>query len=75
MKLPRDLDGRALAACLCYRPVHQEGSHIILQTESPRHQRIPVPDHYPLRIGTLSAILRLVATHKGVTRDDILDTL
>ena len=79
MKIPRDLDGRTLTKCLCkhwgYRQVHQEGSHIILQTESPRHQRIPIPDHSPLRIGTLSAILRLVAECKGVTRDDILDTL
>lgn len=79
MKIPRDLDGRDLVACLFkhwdYRQVHQEGSHIILQTGTPGHQRIPVPDHSPLRIGTLSAILRLVATHKGVTRDDILDTL
>ena len=55
--------------------VHQQGSHIILQTEVPRHQRIPVPDHSPLRIGTLSAILRLVAEHRGVTREEILGTL
>ena len=79
MKIPRDLDGRTLAACLCkhegYVKIHQQGSHIILQTGMPGQQRIPVPDHSPLRIGTLSAILRLVAKHKGVTRDDILDTL
>ena len=76
MKLPRDLDGRALVKVLCrdwgYRVVHQQGSHIILQTDAPTHQRIPVPDHSPLRIGTLNAILRLVATHKGVEREDLL---
>jgi predicted RNA binding protein YcfA (HicA-like mRNA interferase family) len=55
--------------------VHQAGSHIILETEIPGHQRIPVPDHVFLRIGTLNAILRLVATHKGVSKEDILDTL
>lgn len=79
MKLPRDLDGRALVSCLCrdwgYVRIHQEGSHIIVQTERPRHQRLPVPDHSPLRVGTLNAILRLVAEHKGVTRNDILATL
>ena len=79
MKLPRDLDGRTLVACLCrhwgYVRVHQEGSHVIVQTEQPKHQRLPVPDHSPLRVGTLNAILRLVADHKGVTREDILATL
>ena len=65
--------------CLCrswdYRTVHQTGSHIILETEIPGHQRIPVPDHAFLRIGTLNAILRLVSAHKGVSKEDILDTL
>ena len=55
--------------------MHQEGSHIILQTDKPSHQRLPVPDHSPLRIGTLAAILRMVAEHKGVERDDILRSL
>jgi len=54
--------------------VHQVGSHIILQTESPRHHRIAIPDHKPLRVGTLNAILREVAAAKNVTREDILDT-
>jgi predicted RNA binding protein YcfA (HicA-like mRNA interferase family) len=76
MKLPRDLDGRDLVKALCrdwdYQVVNQEGSHIILQTGSPKPQRISVPDHKPLRLGTLSAILRLVATHKGARREDLL---
>jgi predicted RNA binding protein YcfA (HicA-like mRNA interferase family) len=55
--------------------VHQEGSHIILQTNSPTHQRISVPDHDPLRIGTLNSILRLVAAHKGIQRQEILRSL
>ena len=66
MKLPRDLAGRAPVKVLCrdwgYRVVHQEGSHIILDTEEPSHQRIPVPDHNPIR-------------HKGVERDEILRSL
>ncbi len=79
MKIPRDLGGRTLAQSLCkhwdYRVVHQAGSHIILDTETPAHQRISVPDHSPLRIGTLNSILRLVAEHKGVTREAILSNL
>ena len=79
MKIPRDLSGRELVRALCkhwdYRVVNQVGSHVILQTETPGHQRISVPDHSPLRVGTLNAILRQVAEHKGATREDILDTL
>ena len=78
MKLPRDLAGRTLAQALCknwgYQIVHQVGSHIILQTDTPAHQRIPIPDHTTLRIGTLNAILRLVAEHKGVSREQILES-
>ena len=79
MKLPRDLDGRTLVNALCrnwgYRIVNQAGSHIILQTDTPTHQRVPVPDHNPIRIGTLNNILRLVAAHKGVDREDLLRSL
>ena len=79
MKLPRDLSGKTLAACLCrkwaYVPVHQVGSHIILQTDTPSTHRITVPAHDALRIGTLNAILRDVARHKGIDRQNILDSL
>jgi predicted RNA binding protein YcfA (HicA-like mRNA interferase family) len=79
MKLPRDIHGRELAAALCrlwgYRMVHQAGSHIILQTETPEHHRISVPAHKPLRIGTLNAILRSVAATKRCTRESILASL
>jgi hypothetical protein len=68
-----------LADGLCrywaYREVNQTGSHIILQTEQPSHQRIPIPAHKALRVGTLNAILRLVADHKGISRQEILQTL
>ncbi|HEY3321026.1 MAG TPA: type II toxin-antitoxin system HicA family toxin [Planctomycetota bacterium] len=79
MKLPRDLDGAKLAGMLCsqygYRRVHQVGSHIVLETDTPVHHRISVPDHHPLRIGTLNAILRSVAKAKGVDKEDILSSL
>jgi predicted RNA binding protein YcfA (HicA-like mRNA interferase family) len=79
MKLPRNLAGRSLVKALCrdwgYSVVNQVGSHIILQTESPVRQRIPVPDHDQLRVGTLNTILRLDAAHKGVDRKAILRSL
>jgi predicted RNA binding protein YcfA (HicA-like mRNA interferase family) len=79
MKLPRDLSGAKLIKLLCkhygYRRVNQEGSHVILETNTPRPHRISIPDHSPLRIGTLNAILKAVATVHGVEREDILGRL
>lgn len=79
MKLPRDIGGRELANALIrnwgYRQVHQVGSHIILQTETPNHHRLSVPDHRPLRVGTLNGILRAVAFAKGVKREEIVNSL
>ena len=79
MKIPRDLSGPEVVKVLCrnwgYRQVHQVGSHVVLQTEQPSHHRIAVPAHKSLRIGTLNAILKAVAHHKNVTRDQILQSL
>ena len=78
MKIPRDLSGRDLIKTLCrncgYRIVHQVGSHVILETDDPSHHRLAVPDHRVLRVGTLNGILRAVAEHKKITREDILNT-
>ena len=47
MKIPRNVSGAHFAEVLCRRwqcrKVHQEGSHIILETSEPTHQRIAVP--------------------------------
>jgi predicted RNA binding protein YcfA (HicA-like mRNA interferase family) len=79
MKIPLDLSGAQLVKVLCrdwnYRVVHQEGSHIILQTDTPAHQRLSVPNHNPLRVGTLNGIMRAVSVHKGVERQKLLDAL
>jgi predicted RNA binding protein YcfA (HicA-like mRNA interferase family) len=79
MKLPRDLSGADLIKFLCrhfdYRKVNQEGSHVILQTEAPNHHRLAVPNHAPLRLGTLNAILNAVSKAKGVPKEEILQKL
>jgi predicted RNA binding protein YcfA (HicA-like mRNA interferase family) len=79
MKLPRDLSGAELIKLLCkhygYRRVHQEGSHVILETNTPQQHRISIPDHSSLRIGTLNAILKAIAKVQGVARETILQQL
>ena len=77
MKIPRHLSGHDLVQTLCrkwgYRLVHQEGSHVVLETDEPSHQRLAVLARKYLRIGTLNAILRTVANHKRVQRDAIIE--
>ena len=79
MKIPRDLSGHDLVQVLCrrwgYRVIHQEGSHVVLETDEPTPHRLAVPAHPNLRIGTLSAILRSVANHKRVERNTIIASL
>ncbi len=79
MEIPKDLKGKHLVEILCrhwdYRVFHQQGSHIILDTESPRRQRISMLNHNPLQLGTLNSILRAVASHKDVSKTDIFNTL
>jgi predicted RNA binding protein YcfA (HicA-like mRNA interferase family) len=79
MRLPRDLSGADLVRGLCkhwnYEKLGQEGSHVLLGTETPSHQRIAVPLHKSLTIGTLNSILRAVATHKCTTREEILKNI
>ena len=74
MRLPRDVSGLELVAGLekvfGYRKVHQEGSHVILQVDSPHRHRIAVPAHKVLRLGTLNAILRAVAQAQGVRKEE-----
>lgn len=79
MRLPRDLSGRVVARALVknleYRIIHERGSHIVLETGNPTHQRIAMPDHSSLRVGTLNAIIKAVASHKGIDKDRVLSFL
>jgi len=76
MRIPRHLSGQAVSKVLVnrleYRVVHKRGSHIVLETNEPAHQRVVIPDHKVLRVGTLNSIIRAVANHKRVSKDEIL---
>lgn len=78
MKLPRDLSGEDLVKALAifgYVVDRQTGSHIRLTTQLQGEHHITIPAHDPLKIGTLNAILREVAEHFGLTRDELLEQL
>lgn len=78
MKIPRDLSGKDLIKALKvlgYEPTRQTGSHIRLTTQKGGEHHVTVPNHDPLRIGTLSAILDMVAEHFRIDRYQLLEQL
>ncbi|MCF8450527.1 MAG: type II toxin-antitoxin system HicA family toxin [Taibaiella sp.] len=78
MKIPRDLSGKDLIHKLeifGYAPTRQSGSHIRLTTQTNGEHHITIPNHEPIRIGTLSAILDLVAAHLQIERKELQERL
>ena len=78
MKLPRDLSGEVLAKALeklGYTVDRQTGSHIRLTTQENGEHHITIPNHSPIKIGTLSAIMRDIENHFDVTREELLTQL
>ena len=78
MKLPRDVSGEQLVKKLerlGYRVTRQTGSHLRLSCETPSQHHVTVPNHNPLRLGTLSGILDSVAARQKISRDELLRRL
>ena len=74
MRLPRDVSGRDLARALArvgYGITRQSGSHMRLTTALGGEHHVTIPNHDPLRVGTLAGILAEVAGHSGSTRDQL----
>jgi len=46
-----------------------------LSTQSNGEHHVTIPNHDPLRVGTLGAILASVAAHLGVSREELLRRL
>jgi predicted RNA binding protein YcfA (HicA-like mRNA interferase family) len=78
-RLPRDLDAdaliRALTRSLDYEIIRQTGSHIRLRTLRDGEHHETIPHHSPLKLGTLNAILKNLAAHHRMDRDQLLELL
>ncbi len=79
MKIPRDVDAseviRALRV-LGYGTVRQEGSHIRLTTTLGGVHHLTIPNHRPLKTGTLlGGVLKSVAAHHKLTLEQLLAKL
>jgi len=78
MKLPRDLSGTDLAKALAklgYGITRQKSSHIRMTTQQNGEHHVTVPDHDHIKVGTLADILKDVAGHFALERDELLEQM
>ena len=79
MRIPRDVDADRLIKQLTkygYTVVRQKGSHIRLtkMTEKGKHD-ITIPNHQPIKIGTLCNIVSDVCKHNDITANIFYENL
>ncbi len=78
MKLPRDLSGPELVKvlrALGYERVRQDGSHFRLTTQQGGQHHVTVPNHSPIKLGTLTGILKAVAAHHKLALAELVRKL
>jgi|LSQX01.1.fsa_nt_gb predicted RNA binding protein YcfA (HicA-like mRNA interferase family) len=77
MKLPRDISGKNLVELLKkydYKITNRKGDHIRLTTLINGEHHITIPDHNPIKIGTINNILKDVAEHFELDKNTLLIT-
>lgn len=78
MRLPRDISSKELIKSvqkLGYVVTRQKGSHIRLTTTSNGEHHITIPNHSPVRLGTLSSIIGDIAVHFKQSKEEIAEKL
>ena len=79
MKIPRDINAPELIRALRvlgYDSVRQSGSHIRLTTIVEGTHHLTIPNHRPLKTGTLlGGVLKPVAAHHKLTVAELLEKL
>lgn len=79
MKVPRDISAEQLIRSLAklgYQITRQKGSHIRISTliNSEEHH-ITIPNHTPIKIGTLNKIIRDIAEHYKLSKEELIKKL
>lgn len=79
MKIPRDVKGDELVKALKrlgFIVSRQTGSHIRMSIKANDMDfHITIPNHSPIKIGTLNAILNEVSTNININKQEIIDLL
>ena len=76
MRIPRDIDGKYLGKLLSrygYELTRQTGSHIRLtSTFRGNEHHVTIPDHSPLRVGTLNSVLGEIASYLNIDKEQLI---
>lgn len=75
MRIPRDVSGQDLIKLLRkygYTVTKQTGSHIRLTSILNGEHHITIPNHNPVKIGTLNFILNDIASHQELDKNTII---
>ena len=78
MRLPRDVSGADLVRALRAfgeEVTRQIGRHIRLTTQQRGEHHVTIPNHGPLRVGTLAGILVDITMHFDLDRNEVADQL
>jgi predicted RNA binding protein YcfA (HicA-like mRNA interferase family) len=78
MKIPRDVDGKDLTRALRvlgYAVTRQRGSHMRVTTQRDGEHHEVIPNHSPIKMGTLQGILRGIAMHHKLSIEEIVEML
>ncbi|MBT9142913.1 MAG: hypothetical protein DDT32_01597 [Syntrophomonadaceae bacterium] len=79
MKLPRDVGGEELAKLLGrygYQITRQTGSHLrVISSLKGQEHHVSIPKHKPLKVGTLSNILKDVVAYLEMNKQELIEEL
>jgi predicted RNA binding protein YcfA (HicA-like mRNA interferase family) len=79
MKIPRDVSGEQLVKVLKkfgYEKIRQSGSHIrLVRKTTEKKYNLTVPNHNPIKTGTLNKILSDLAEQLKMSKEELLENL
>ena len=77
-RIPRNISGQELIKLLQvlgYNITRQVGSHIRLSTLEKGEHHLTIPNHNPIRVGTLSNILNEIASHFQISKEELIEKI
>jgi len=77
MKLPRDVSGQTWSrhcASWVFKQRVRKARIRVTTGQMGQHHEV-IPNHYPIKPGTLHGILKSVASHHKMTVDELINTL
>ena len=78
MKIPRDVSAKGLTKLLKkykFEVTRQTGSHIRLTTNLSGEFHVTIPNHDPMKIGTLNSILTDISQYLGIHKKELIEEL